>query len=298
MIVTLTGASGFTGTRLMPRLLQSGQTVRVLGRKNPGIAGVDFFAWEATRAEPVEAAAIRGADAIVHLAGEPVAQRWNSEVKHRIRDSRVLGTRHLVAALSKLQQAPRALVAASAIGYYGDRDDELLTENSAPGHDFLAQVCIEWERESRLAEDIGMRTTLLRTGIVLGKEGGALKQMAGPFKAGVGGPVGSGKQWVSWIHIDDMVELILFAISEESVSGPVNATSPEQARNADFAHALGAALGRPSLFPVPKFALGLLFGELAEVMLASQRVAPEAAVHAGFAFRYPTLKAALQQIFG
>ena len=208
----------------------------------------------------------------------------------------MIGTRHLVTAIGKMTERPRALISASAIGYYGDRGDQILTEAAPPGNDFLAGVCVEWETETRKAMEHAVRPTALRFGIVLGKEGGALKQMLGPFRAGVGGPVGSGKQWVSWIHQDDAVELILFALRNESIAGPLNATAPHPVRNLDFAKTLGHAVHRPSLVTTPKLALKVMFGEMAQVILASQRVVPEAATRAGFVFQYPELESALRQI--
>jgi uncharacterized protein (TIGR01777 family) len=295
MIVVLTGATGFLGRRLIVRLQREGHTIRALGRRDPAVDGVRFFHWEATRGvAPAEGLA--GSDAIVHLAGEPVAQRWNEDVKRRIRDSRVLGTRNLVGALERLDTRPEVLVSASAIGYYGDRGDEVLNEASAPGNDYLSEVCVEWEREAQNAGSHGLRVVLLRTGIVLGKDGGALAQMLPPFRAGVGGPVGSGRQWMSWIHVDDVVELILFALKQAHLSGPVNLTAPNPVRNHEFSKTLGAVLHRPSVVPVPAFALKLMFGEMGKVVLASQRVMPEAASRAGYTFRYPELRGALEQL--
>lgn len=294
MRVAITGATGFIGTRLIGRLQREGMSIRILGRRDPEISGVEFVEW--TLANEPAASAFEDVDAVVHLAGEPLAQRWSDEVKRRIRESRVQGTQSLVRAIGKLASRPSVLIGASAIGYYGDRGDEVLNENSGSGHDFLAQVCIEWERESRRAEDLGVRVTLLRTGVVLGRDGGALQQMLPPFKAGVGGPVGSGEQWVSWIHIDDLTSLIAFALRQPRLSGPLNGTSPNPVRNSGFAKSLGSALHRPSLVPVPAFGLRLMFGEMATVVLGSQRVLPEAALKAGYSFEYPELLPALQQI--
>lgn len=295
MIIAITGASGFLGPRLIRMLQGEGHSVRALGRRDPAIPGVEFFPWELSKEPAPES--LRDAGAVIHLAGEPVAQRWTTEAKRRIHDSRVIGTRNLVAAIGRLGQKPAVLISASAIGYYGDRGEEILPETAAPGKDYLASVCIEWEREARRAGEYGVRVVLPRFGIVLGKEGGALKQMVPVFKSGVGGPVGSGKQWVSWIHVDDVVGLIRFALRNDHVVGPLNATAPQQVRNADFAKALGAALGRPSLVPTPGIALKLIFGEMAQAVLASQRVTPEAASRAGYVFRYPDLREALEQIF-
>lgn len=295
MIVAITGASGFIGPRLIARLQREGYTPRALGRRDPGIPGVEFAPWNALAGEPA-ADALRDAAAVIHLAGEPVAHRWSEEVKRGIRDSRVMGTRHLVSAIGKLNERPQVLISASAIGYYGDRGDEILNEAAAPGDDFLARVCVEWERETRRAMEHNVRPVALRFGIVLGKEGGALKQMLGPFRAGIGGPVGSGRQWASWIHQDDAVELLLFTLRNQRMAGPLNATAPHPVRNVEFAKLLGHAVHRPSLVPTPKLALKVMFGEMAQVILASQRVVPEAATRAGFVFRYPELEGALRQI--
>jgi uncharacterized protein (TIGR01777 family) len=295
VIIAITGASGFIGPRLIARLQRDSVTPRALGRRDPGVAGVQFARWDATAGEPPPEA-LRDVSAVIHLAGEPVAQRWSESVKSRIRESRVLGTRNLVNAIGRLPDRPGLLVSASAIGYYGDRGDEILTESTGPGNDFLANVCVEWEREALRAGEYGVRVASVRIGIVLGAQGGALKQMLVPFRAGVGGPAGSGRQWVSWIHQDDLVELLVFVLRNESLSGPLNATAPHPVRNIDFAKSLGHAVHRPSLVPTPKFALKMMFGEMAEVVLASQRVVPEAATRAGFRFQYPQLDGALRQL--
>lgn len=232
---------------------------------------------------------------MVHLAGEPIAQRWNDEVKQKIRESRVAGTHHLVQALSTVRQRPAVLVCGSAIGYYGSRGDEVLTESSAPGSGFMADVCTAWEQEAGLAESLGMRLVKLRTGVVLGAHGGALAKMLTPFKAGMGGKLGHGDQWMSWVHLDDLVGIIQHAL-ENSISGPVNGTAPNPVTNADFTKALGHALSRPAVVPMPAFTLKFMFGEMAEVLLASQRVLPKAAEAAGYTFRYPALEPALENI--
>ncbi|HYP14725.1 MAG TPA: TIGR01777 family oxidoreductase, partial [Bryobacteraceae bacterium] len=240
--------------------------------------------------------ALQGMDAVIHLAGEPVSQRWNREVKRRIRESRVTGTRALVAAMRKIPKPPQTLVSASAVGYYGDRGEELLNESSPPGAGFLPEVTVDWEHAALDAQALGVRVVPLRIGIVLGS-GGALKMMLPPFRMGVGGPLGSGRQWMSWIHVDDLVDLILFAFNLDRLSGPINAVSPVPLRNSEFTQALGSAVHRPAFFPVPKLALSVLFGEMAGVMLSSQRVVPNAAELARFPFRYrdvqPALKAAV-----
>jgi uncharacterized protein len=296
MNVTVTGASGFLGTRLLDRLLRDGHSLHILGRKRKqGLpAAVKFSSWDAMHAEaPLESLA--GADAVIHLAGEPVAQRWNADVKRRIRESRSTGTRHLVRAIGKLSRRPRVLISASASGYYGDRGEEVLTESSAPGHDFLAEVCKEWEREARAAEVFGVRVATVRIGLVLGKDGGALKQMLTPFRLGVGGRLGSGRQWMPWIHIDDLIEMFVFAL-DRPVSGPLNGAAPQPVRNAQFTAALARTIHRPAIFPVPRFALKLMFGEMAEIVFASQRMFPKVAEAAGFQFKFVALEAALADL--
>jgi hypothetical protein len=271
MNITITGASGFIGRRLMKSLAKAGHSVRALSR----------------HAQPVEC------DVVIHLAGEPVAQRWTAEAKRRIRESRVAGTRNLVEALATLTHRPEVLICASAIGYYGSRGDEILTESSSPGSGFLPEVCVAWEREAQAAEAFGMRVVRVRMGLVLDAGGGALVRMLPPFRMGVGGRLGSGQQWMSWIHLEDLVGLFQFAV-ERQVRGPLNAVAPHPVTNSDFTRELARALRRPALFPVPGFALRLLFGEMAEVLLASQRVTPAAAEAAGFRFRFPQLAPALE----
>jgi hypothetical protein len=285
MNVTVTGATGFIGTRLTRALLDAGHTVHALRRGE----------WQSEEREPPPEA-FAGADAVIHLAGEPVAQRWTPEVKKRIYSSRVDGTRHLVNALSTESRRPQVLICASAVGYYGSRGDEILNEKSAPGNDFLARVVVDWEKAASLAESLGIRVVRLRFGMVLGKEGGALAKMLPPFRLGVGGRLGSGRQWTSWIHIDDLIHLILFALTTASVNGAMNATAPEPVTNAEFTKELAAAIHRPAIFPVPKFALRLLFGEMAGMLLASQRVIPDAAKNAGYEFQYPKLGPALRRL--
>jgi len=294
MKVTVTGATGLLGTALIHKLVASGHQIHALARKRPAgfPAGVEFSEWSSIDREP-PAESLAGADAVVHLAGEPVAQRWTTESKRRIRDSRVEGTRHLVNALSTQPRRPQVLVSGSAIGIYGSRGDEILTEASEPGDDFLARVTQDWEQASVLAEALGIRVVRLRTGVVLAKEGGALAKMLPPFRLGLGGRLGSGKQWVSWIHIEDVVNLILFAITNESLRGPLNLTAPQPVTNAELTKALASSLHRPAIFPVPGFGLKVLFGEMAEMVLASERVVPKAAQSAGYRFHYSDLGAAL-----
>jgi hypothetical protein len=291
MNITITGASGFVGRRLIERLLTENHSLHLLGRTPR--SGVPFSTWDVLgeSAPPVES--LVSADALVHLAGEPVAQRWTPEAKRRIRASRVEGTRRLVEGLSALVRRPAVLVCASAIGIYGSRGDEILTESSPTGQGFLADVCREWESAADLAQPLGVRVVKLRIGMVLGREGGALARMLPAFKAGLGGRLGSGKQWMSWIHLDDLVELIRYLIEHPEVRGVVNATAPNPARNAQFTRALASVLHRPAFVPVPAFALKLVFGEMAQILLESQRVLSQAA---GLRFRYPELAPALRQL--
>jgi uncharacterized protein (TIGR01777 family) len=282
MRITLTGASGFIGQSLVRMLAEAGHELHVLARSRKGLPfSVQFSRWDVLAGQP-PLESVRDADAVIHLAGEPVAQRWTTAAKRRIDETRRIGTANLIAALSKLDRRPEVLVSASAIGYYGSRGDETLTENAPPGRGFLPKVCLDWEATADSAAGYGMRVVKLRTGIVLAPGGGALKEMLPPFRLGVGGPIASGRQWMAWIHRDDLVSLYRFAVENHSVSGALNAVAPEPVRNADFSHALGRALHRPAIVPVPGFALKLLFGEMAEVILASQRVIPERTLAAGF----------------
>jgi len=282
--ITITGATGFIGRYLVQSLSRDGHSVRALSR-----AAWDIFAGE----PPAESLA--GADAVIHLAGVPVAQRWTRSTKKQILDSRVVGTHHLVTALSTLSQRPEVLVCASAIGIYGDRGDEILTEASPIGQGFLADVCNRWESEADLAESLGIRVVKLRIGIALGRKGGALEKMLPPFRAFLGGRLGAGSQWMSWVHVADIVGIIRHAI-DQPVHGAINATAPNPVRNIEFTHQLGTALHRPAIFPVPGMALKVLFGEMSEVLLASQRVLPKVAESAGYRFEFPELGAALRDL--
>jgi uncharacterized protein (TIGR01777 family) len=242
------------------------------------------------------AESIDGADAVIHLAGEPVAQRWTAEVKRRIRESRVEGTRKLVHAISGVTRKPAVLVSGSAIGIYGSRGDEILTESSSAGEGFLAGVVREWENAADGAAALGIRVVKIRTGIVLGPEGGTLAKLLPIFRAGAGGRVASGRQWMSWIHADDLADLFALAVEEASVQGVFNGTAPDPVTNSEFTRELGRALHRPAVFPVPLSALRLLYGEMAEVVAGSQRVLPRAAEAAGFQFRYPELRVSLEAL--
>ena len=296
MKITISGASGLIGRRLLKVLAADGHSLTALSR-HAGTnlpPGVRLSVWDPASGEPA-ADSLREADAVIQLAGAPVAQRWNPEVKRAIRESRVAGTRNLVQAMAKLSRRPQVLICASAIGYYGSRGDEVLAESAAPGNDYLAEVCVAWEKEAQAAEALGMRVVRVRIGLVLDARGGALQKMLPPFKMGAGGKLGSGKHWMSWIHLDDLVALFQLALAKP-VSGAFNGVSPNPVTNADFTKALAAAVHRPAIFPVPGFALRLLFGEMGDILLASQRGTPKAAEAAGFTFRFPTLAGALEDV--
>lgn len=298
MKIAVTGASGFVGRRLVERLSAAGHNLHLLGRAHSGRAtvpsGARMFVWD-PMAGPPGPDALAGCDAVIHLAGEPVSQRWNEDVKRRIRESRVTGTRNLVAGIKSASPRPTILVSASAVGFYGDRGEEVLTESSAPGTGFLPEVCAGWEREAEAARPLGVRVSLIRIGLVLGAGGGALQKMLTPFKLGLGGPLGSGRQWMPWIHLDDLCALFAFAITQP-VDGPFNGAAPNPVSNREFTRALGQALHRPAFFPVPRFAIDLLFGEMAQIVFASQRAVPRAPEAAGFRFTYPQIGPALESV--
>ena len=297
MNITITGATGFIGRRLIERLARDRHQLHALSRHTNvkfGDTAVWISKWDPMAEEPPEES-LANADAIVHLAGEPVAQRWTPDAKKKILESRIQGTRRLVQALSTQKHRPAALICASAIGIYGSRGDEILTESSAPADDYLAEVCKEWEQEAQLAESLGIAVARIRIGIVLGKGGGALEKMLPPFKAFVGGRIGSGEQWMSWIHIDDLVGIMHHALTNPT-SGVFNGTAPNPVTNSDFTATLASSLGRPAIFPVPGFALKLMFGEMASMLLGSQRVLPRATEAAGYKFQYPELAPALKSI--
>jgi len=290
MKITLTGATGFLGKPLCAMLRAEGHVLRILSRSASRTPG--HFVWDPLAGPPPEESLV-GADAVIHLAGEPVAQRWSPEVKQKIRDSRVVGTRRLVEAMTTLSKRPAVLVSASGIGYYGSRGDEELTEASEPGEGFLPETCVEWEAQADLARSLGMRVVKVRTGIVLG-DGGALAKMLPVFRLGLGGPLAGGKMWMSWIHLEDMVRIIVWAATNEAVHGAVNGVAPNPVTNAEFTRELGKALHRPAFWPVPKLALQARFGEMASVVLASTRVHPQAALEGGFRFRQSDVGEALR----
>jgi hypothetical protein len=301
MRVTLTGATGLIGPSLIASLRERDAQVTVLTRDperaKAKLGDVEAVHWE-LGAEPAPATALAGRDAIVHLAGEPVAQRWSAKVKQAIRESRTVGTRNLIegirAVAQEAGQRPGTLVSSSAIGYYGAHGDEPLDEDAAPGSDFLAEVCVEWENAAAAARELGLRVVQVRTGVVLDSDGGALSKMLPPFRLGVGGPVASGRQYISWIHAEDLAGMMLAALEDERWSGPVNATAPEPAMNRDFSKVLGRVLGRPALLPVPGAALRLLYGDMAEIVTSGARVLPAKPLVLGYQFRHPQLEEALR----
>ncbi len=278
--IGITGATGFLGRHVCDRLRGDHHICRLISLRT-GVRSED----------------LKGCDAVIHLAGEPVGQRWTHAARERIRNSRVEGTRALVAAMEGLPQRPSVLVSASAVGYYGSRGDEILTEDCAPSNDFLGQVTVEWEHEAEQAMTLGVRVVRLRIAVVLGRDGGALGRMLLPFRLGLGGRIGDGRQWMSWIHIQDLVDLISFVLSSGAISGALNACAPNPVPNAGFTSALARAIHRPAIFPLPRIALRMLFGEMASVIYASQRVVPKAAMHAGFEYRFPQIDGALQDLF-
>jgi uncharacterized protein (TIGR01777 family) len=294
--VAVTGASGFLGSALTSSLQADGH--RVLRLVRGGITNGDEIGWDPD-AGRIDAPALEGVDAVVHLAGEGIGERrWTADQKRRILESRAKGTAVLAAAVATRERKPQVLVSASAIGYYGNRGDELLNEDSAPGDDFLADVCQAWERETRPALDAGVRVVNVRTGIVLARHGGTLQRLLLPFRLGLGGKQGSGRQWMSWISLNDHVAAMRAAIDDPRLSGPVNLTSPNPVTNADFAAALGRVLKRPTVLPTPMFVLKLRYGEelIDSLLLASQRVLPNRLEAVGFPFEYPVLVPALEAI--
>ena len=293
MKVLITGASGLIGQALQKSFTEKGYDLLLASRKAPEDERHIQWDIESGFTDPKK---LEDIDAVVHLAGENVSGlRWTDDKKKAIHDSRVLGTRNVVNAISKLENKPKVFIAASAIGFYGERGDEEVTESSAAGDNFLADVSRAWEAESRRAEDAGIRTVLLRTGIVLSKDGGALSTMLLPFKLGFGGVVGSGKQWMSWISLDDEIAVINFAIENENLRGAVNAVSPNPVTNHDFTKTLGEVLYRPTFMPLPEFAVSMVFGEMGDaLLLASTKVIPKRLTDAGFEFKYAELKGAIE----
>lgn len=294
MTVAISGASGLVGSALSDRLKSSGDSVRPMVRARRGAESGEIL-WDPAQGV-LDAGGLEKLDAIIHLAGENIAgARWSETVKQRIRSSRVEGTRNLVQSLKSLQHPPKTLICASAIGIYGERGDEILTESSHAGKGFLPDVCLEWEREAMTAADSGLRVVCVRIGVVLSPKGGALAKMLLPFKMGVGGVVGSGKQYWSWIGLNDLVRVIEFCLKNESVRGPVNAVSPQPMTNYDFTKCVGSVLHRPTIFPLPAFMARLVLGEMADdLLLASTRVMPDQLLAHGFQFEQPDLQSCLE----
>jgi uncharacterized protein len=300
MPVTVTGATGMIGRHLVQGLRERGEEVTVLSRdaaRASSELGVEGHAWTSPKEEPPPAEALRGRSAVVHLLGETVAQRWSDEARREIRDSRVLSTRNLVAALADLpeDERPRLLVSQSATGWYGARGDERLTEDEPAGDDFLANVVRDWEAEARRAAEHGVRVVLTRTGVVLSPDGGALGKMLPFFKLGIGGPVAGGRQYVPWVHVDDVVGAIDFALQAEQAAGPVNVAAPEPVTNKELSRTLGRVLHRPAFAPVPAIAVKTLYGEMAFIVTTGQRAVPKRLTELGYGFRRPELEDALRR---
>lgn len=294
MNIIVTGGSGFIGSLLVSALLKKGHQVTVFDHHPPrqqvGFVKLDLAGQE------LPAEVFRGAQAIYHLAGKNIFGRWNEPVKKQIYESRTLGTRSLVTSLAKVSPRPRTFISASAVGFYGDRAEEDLTELSSPGNDFLARVCIDWEKEAREVDSLGVRSVQVRTAPVLGA-GGLLKKVEGPYRWGLGGPLGKGNQWFPWVHIRDIVNIYVFALENEDLRGPVNACSPHLVRNREFSRALAQVMRRPHLFSVPRWALRIVFGDLADAIMASQKVHPAALTRAGYTFAFPDIRKALEDIY-
>jgi uncharacterized protein len=293
--VLVSGVSGPIGTALLLSLAASGAVIARLVRRpfdsNRG-ERIEIIPWDP--AGPIDPAAVSRFDAVIHLAGESIVGRWTAEKKAKIRDSRVVGTRHLAAALARAEVKPQVFLSSSAIGFYGDRGDEVLNEESAPGSGFLPEVCREWEAATQPAAAAGIRTVRVRTGVVLSPKGGALGKMLTPFQLGVGGRIGSGRQWMSWIDVQDWVGALHHILKTDLLQGPVNMVAPKPVTNAEFTKTLAGVLHRPAIFPMPSFVVKLAFGEMGEtVLLGSQRVEPAQLVTSGYPFRFPTLAASL-----
>jgi uncharacterized protein len=301
--VAVTGATGNIGSALVRELAARGDEVTALSRnaqRARRALGVDAAGWERPKSEPPPAEALRGRDGVVNLLGEPLARRWTDDAKREIRDSRILSTRHLVSALAALPdgERPGVLVSQSGIDWYGARGDEPVDESEPAGRGFVAQLTVEWEAEARRAEDLGVRAVTTRTGVVVSPSGGALEKMLPPFRLGVGGPVAGGRQYVSWVHLDDVVGALAFCLSTEAAGGPVNVTAPEPVTNREFSKALGRVLRRPAVAPVPALAMKILYGEMAVVVTTGRRALPRRLQELGYEFRRPDLEDALREATG
>jgi uncharacterized protein len=291
--ILVSGVSGPIGEALMPSLKAGGYSVTRLVRGKP--SGESQIAWDPL--QPLAPESVSGFEAVIHLAGESVVGRWTEGKKRSILESRALGTRHLAEALAKTSKRPRVMISASASGYYGNRNDEILRETSSSGNGFLPEVCRQWEGATKVASEAGIRTVHLRIGIMLSTTGGALQKMLLPFRMGVGGSMGTGAQWWSWIHIQDLVGAVHHILKSDLIQGPVNAVAPRPVTNAEFTRTLASVLSRPAIFPMPAFAARLAFGQIAdELLLASQRIEPAKLISSGYPFQYPDLRRALENL--
>jgi uncharacterized protein len=291
--ILVSGVSGPIGSALLPSLKAQGYRITRLVRA--GAASTDQIAWDP--AKPISPDAVSGFDAVIHLAGESIMGRWTESKKKAIRDSRTVATRNLAQALAQTKSKPQVFICSSAIGYYGNRGDELLNEGSTPGAGFLADVCREWEAATQPAANAGIRSAQIRTGVVLSAKGGAVGQMVTPFKLGVGGRIGAGRQWMSWIDVHDMVGGIQHILNTDRLHGPVNMVAPKPVTNAEFTRTLASVLSRPAIFPIPVFVIKLIFGEMGEtVLLGSQRVEPAQLAASGYSFRFNDLRASLANL--
>jgi len=300
--VIITGGTGLIGSKLVPELVDQGYQVLVLAR-NPDKARerfdpkVEVNKWDPLDKE-LDSEVLEGCHGVVNLAGETINSRWTAARKERILNSRIQTTAGLVKAMEKVKDKPEVFINASAVGYYGPNNDERLSENTPAGKDFLATVCKKWEEEALKAETLGIRVVALRFGVVLASDGGALQQMLMPYRFFAGGPVGSGRQWLSWIHIDDLIKVIKYSLNNNTLEGPVNTVAPQPVTSKDFSRILGEVLHRPSWFPVPGAMMRLAFGEMADMLLYGQRVIPEKLLRSGFEFQYSDLRQALENLLG
>ena len=301
MRILVIGATGLIGRPLCQSLTKGGHTPVAVSRsprKPAGLAVAEVHQWEYQQGLLPDVA-LAGVEAVVNLAGESiVSRRWSDEQKRIIRDSRVVTTRNIVESLRPLDAKPVVFVSGSAVGFYGDRGDEQVDESFPPGRGFMSEICQEWESEAARATEFGVRVVQIRTGVVLSKEGGALQKMLTPFKLGIGGPLGSGRQWFPWIHINDIVGIFRHAILTPSLAGPANGTAPQPVTNAEFTRELGKVLHRPAFLPVPRVGLRILMGEMSEVLFVSQRVVPKATLASGYKFQFPSLAPALDDLLG
>jgi len=303
MKVTVTGATGNVGRPLVAALREKGHEVTALSRDADSGSrklgsGVKVLEWPAPKEAPPPPEAIEGQDAVIHLLGEPIDQRWTDEVKRELRDSRVLSTRQVVEGLKAAEARPGVLVSQSASGYYGNRGDEELTESSSAGDDFLADLVVEWEAEADQARELNVRVVTTRTGVVLSREGGALEKMLPFFKLGIGGPVAGGGQYVPWVHLDDVTGSLVAVMQDEAASGPVNVSAPAPATNKELSKTLGRVLRRPALAPVPGLAVKTLYGEMGHIVITGQRMLPKRLEELGYTFAQPELESALRSAIG